>query len=212
MCSEPTGLLEEPQWKWSWAAEYRWCRPDMYILDGRDICAADQDTWSHVLRKREKQGFVFVLLFWRPRWRNLLPLNQARQHDLLCAVNIRSCESSSDIFNSLWRDDAFYLSVTGWWVFTSEKTPSAYFRRASHCWCCPACGMHARAFGWCLCSIRGSQCALWHQPNGDLHVEDMTWCLAPWSLPVIVWFGVIANLIFLNYLRILISNCNSVNS
>lgn len=169
----------------------------MYILDERDSWAADQETWSRTSHKRAKLGL-------HQRWWNSLYPNQACQHDLLCAVNIRSCKSSWTIFNSLWRDDAFYLSVTGWWVFTWEKTPSAYFRRTSHCWWCPACSMHAWAFVWCLHSIRGSQFAEWHQPNGHLHVEDMTCLFGSLEFACnclklcTVWFGVTVNLTFLS--------------
>lgn len=131
---------------------------------------------------------------------------------MLCAVNIRSCKSSSAIFNSLWRDDAFHLSVTGWWVFTNEKPPSAYFSRASHCWCCSSCGVRARAFVWCLRSVGGSQFtyAVWQQLDGDLPMEDITCVFGSMEFACnclklcTLWFGAAVNVIFL---LISISSC-----
>lgn len=98
-----------------------------------------------------------------------------------------------------------YLSLP-WWVFTSAKPPSAYFRRASHCWCCSAGGMHAWAFVWCLCPVGGSQFtySVLHQLNGDLHVEDITCVFGCLEFACnclklcTVWFGATVNLVFLN--------------
>lgn len=129
----------------------------------------------------------FFFLSWCQRSRNLLYPNQARQHGFLCPVNIHSCKSSLAIFNSLWRDDSFHLSVTGWWVFISEKTLSASFRHASHLFLLP--GLWHACWSFCVVFVlhpwftvcRTTPTEWW--PTRGNHDT----CLVPWGLPVIVW-------------------------
>lgn len=51
VCSAP-GLLEEPQWKWSWAAVYCWGRPETCILEGSDSWTVNQQKRKPATRSR----------------------------------------------------------------------------------------------------------------------------------------------------------------
>lgn len=117
-CSEPAGRLEAPQWKWSWAAVYRWGRPVMCILEGSDICTVDKKKSHHTSGgERAASGNTRTsrntsLKRRRSAWRTLRCQSGALGFKIFHGGVTRRCN----------------MFVCVWWMLTHEKTSVSSFQ------------------------------------------------------------------------------------